>query len=140
GAQGRVGGAWRRVPGSQGVVASNPGRQIGAVLGQPMAVPSPPAPQIYTSLAAPPPGEAPPFGVAPPPNPIPPPPRSGGGNGLFGYDWLGCPCGSGRKLFESDHCFDQFISPITNSFLFLDPRSQTMVRPIYIFQSTPHSN
>src|SRR5205807_1602176 len=98
--QGIDGDAWQPVPRGQAVVSYNPGQPVVPVLGQPLTVPSP-GPQIYTSMAVPPPpGDAPPLGVAPPPNPIPPPPRSGGGNGLFGYDWLGCPCGSGRKLFE----------------------------------------
>jgi hypothetical protein len=143
--QGTDGDAWQPVPRGQATVSYNAPQPVVPVLGQPLAVPSPSptsSPQFHTSMAVPPPPppDAPPFGVGPPPNPIPPPPRSGGGNGLFGYDWLGCPCGSGRKLFESDHCFDQFISPMTNTFLFLDPRSQTEVRPIYIFQTTPHSN
>jgi hypothetical protein len=113
------------------------GQSAVPIIGQPLPVPAPPSPpQISTSLAVAPGGTV---GAPPPANPIPPPP-SGGGNGLFGYDWLGCTSGCGRKLFESDHCFDQFISPITNPFLFLDPRSQTEVRPIYMFQVTPHSN
>lgn len=46
----------------------------------------------------------------------------------------------GRKRFESDHCFDTFSSPVTNSFLFEDPRSLTEVRPIFIYQTTPSGN
>jgi hypothetical protein len=42
--------------------------------------------------------------------------------------------------FESDHCFDNFISPVTNPFLFEDPRSLTEVRPIFIYQATPIGN
>jgi hypothetical protein len=69
----------------------------------------------------------------------PPPPPSG--HGLF---CCGPACGTtsccSRCLFESDHCFDEFISPVTNPFLFLDPRSLTQVRPIIMYQATPHSN
>lgn len=39
--------------------------------------------------------------------------------------------------FKSDHCFDGFISPVSNPFLFEDPRSVTEVRPIFLFQSIP---
>jgi hypothetical protein len=45
-----------------------------------------------------------------------------------------------RNLFQSDHCFDNFISPVTNPFLFLDPRSLTEVRPIFMYQSTSSNN
>ena len=36
--------------------------------------------------------------------------------------------------FKSDHCLDSFISPVSNPFLFEDPRSLTEVRPIFIYQ------
>jgi hypothetical protein len=56
-------------------------------------------------------------------------------------------CGGGpfeptttHHWFESDHCFDNFISPVTNPFLFEDPRSLTEVRPIFIYQATPLGN
>ena len=39
--------------------------------------------------------------------------------------------------FESDHCFDDFISPMTNPFLNEDPRSLTEIRPIFMFQTIP---
>jgi hypothetical protein len=39
--------------------------------------------------------------------------------------------------FRSDHAFDGFISPVTNPFLFEDPRSLTEVRPIFIYQQVP---
>ncbi|HEY2909600.1 MAG TPA: hypothetical protein VGI99_05105, partial [Gemmataceae bacterium] len=50
--------------------------------------------------------------------------------GLFGQrgDW-----------FRSDHAFDGFISPVTNPFLFEDPRSLTEVRPVVIYQKMPDS-
>src|SRR5688572_19222555 len=33
--------------------------------------------------------------------------------------------------------FDGFISPVTNPFLFEDPRSLTEVRPIFLYQKIP---
>lgn len=47
----------------------------------------------------------------------------------------------GKKCdwFKSDHCFDGFISPVTNPFLFEDPRSITEVRPMFMYQSIPSS-
>jgi hypothetical protein len=48
--------------------------------------------------------------------------------------------GGGRCLFQSDHCFDNFISPVTNPFLFEDPRSLTEVRPIFMYQQIPTKN
>jgi len=39
--------------------------------------------------------------------------------------------------FRSDHMFDGFISPVTNPFLFEDPRSLTELRPIFIYQRIP---
>lgn len=47
-------------------------------------------------------------------------------SGLFPADW-----------YRSDHAFDGFISPITNPFLFEDPRSLTEVRPVVIYQKMP---
>lgn len=41
--------------------------------------------------------------------------------------------------FKSDHVFDGFISPVTNPFLFEDPRSLTEVRPIFMYQQIPGS-
>jgi hypothetical protein len=41
--------------------------------------------------------------------------------------------------FRSDHLFDGFISPVSNPFLFEDPRSLTEVRPIFIYQKIPSS-
>src|SRR5262249_50261327 len=46
----------------------------------------------------------------------------------------------GRSLFQSDHAFDSFISPVSNPFLFEDPRSLTEVRPIFMYQSAPSKN
>jgi hypothetical protein len=41
------------------------------------------------------------------------------------------------EWFRSDHMFDCFISPVTNPFLFEDPRSLTELRPIFIYQKVP---
>ena len=51
-------------------------------------------------------------------------------NGILGKpsDW-----------FKSDHAFDGFISPVTNPFLFEDPRSLTEVRPIFLIEKIPNS-
>lgn len=40
--------------------------------------------------------------------------------------------------FRSDHAYDCYISPITNPFLFEDPRSLTEVRPIFLYQQIPN--
>jgi hypothetical protein len=45
--------------------------------------------------------------------------------------------GQQGEWFRSDHAFDGFISPVTNPFLFEDPRSLTEVRPIFIYQKIP---
>ncbi len=44
-----------------------------------------------------------------------------------------------RRLFESDHAFDSFISPLSNPFYFEDPRSLSEVRPLLLFQNIPGS-
>ena len=38
---------------------------------------------------------------------------------------------------RSDHLFDGFISPVSNPFLFEDPRALTELRPIFIYQKVP---
>jgi hypothetical protein len=43
-------------------------------------------------------------------------------------------------FLPSDHCFDRFISPISNPFFFEDPRSLTEVRGMFIDNSIPNSN
>ena len=52
-----------------------------------------------------------------------------------------CGCPGDRERFlgflRSDHCFDRFISPISNPFFFEDPRSLTEVRGIFIDNSLP---
>jgi hypothetical protein len=45
-----------------------------------------------------------------------------------------------RSLFQSDHCFDVFCSPVSNPFFFEDPRALTEVKPLVIFQRVPGSN
>lgn len=57
-------------------------------------------------------------------------------SGKFG-DHLDGILGERSEWFRSDHAFDGFISPISNPFLFEDPRSLTEVRPIYIYQRMP---
>lgn len=42
-----------------------------------------------------------------------------------------------RKTFESDRGFNQFASPISNPFLFEDPRAVSEIRPLFIYQKVP---
>ena len=42
-----------------------------------------------------------------------------------------------RGLFKSDCAFDNFVSPVTNPFLFEDPRSLTELRTTFIYQRIP---
>ena len=56
-----------------------------------------------------------------------------------------CDSFNGRRrllglFLPSDHCFDRFISPISNPFFFEDPRSLTEVRGIFIDNSLPSVN
>jgi hypothetical protein len=55
---------------------------------------------------------------------------------FFGF---GAPC-PGRCLFQSDHCFDGFISPVSNPSEFEDPRSLTEIRPVFIYEQAPLKN
>src|SRR5262249_20128276 len=48
--------------------------------------------------------------------------------------------GPGHKCFVSDHAHDTLISPVTNPFLFEDPRALTEVKPIFIYQTAPSRN
>ncbi len=48
--------------------------------------------------------------------------------------------GTDRGIFQSDHEFDSFISPISNPFYNQDPRALTEARPIFIWQQTPNAN
>jgi hypothetical protein len=45
--------------------------------------------------------------------------------------------GGNRKRFQSDQCFKDFISPVTNPYYFEDPRALTELRPVFIFQDVP---
>ena len=76
-----------------------------------------------------------------------PPPSDKSGSGFPKFDFSSRKFG-GEKLegvfgsrngdwFRSDHLFDGFISPVTNPFLFEDPRALTEVRPIFIYQRIP---
>lgn len=59
-------------------------------------------------------------------------------SGKFG-DRLHDIIGNRDGWFCSDHAFDGFISPVTNPFLFEDPRSVTEARLIYLHQRIPGS-
>jgi hypothetical protein len=66
----------------------------------------------------------------------------------YGDSWIpfvnnhtqGCDAASGQHWFCSDQAFRDFASPVTNPFLFEDPRSLTEVRPIFIFQKGSNNN
>lgn len=45
--------------------------------------------------------------------------------------------GQRGEWFKGDHAFDGFASPVTNPFLFEDPRSVTEARLIYLYQKIP---
>ena len=45
-----------------------------------------------------------------------------------------------RTLFQSDHDFDRFISPVSTPVFFEDPRALTELRPVFIWQHTRDSN
>jgi hypothetical protein len=47
---------------------------------------------------------------------------------------------SSRTLFQSDHEFDCFISPVSNPIYFEDPRALTEFRPVFMWQHTRDSN
>ena len=53
-----------------------------------------------------------------------------------------CDFFNGRKRFlgllPSDHCFDDFVSPLSNPFFFEDPRSLTEVRGVFIDNALPN--
>lgn len=106
-------------------------------LGQPVVATVSYAADPIVQAQAPPPAD--PYNCGVVANPFVPP-AGAADPSLFGQQWLGCTSCSTRKLFESDHCFDNFISPVTNPFLFEDPRSLTEIRPIFMLQATPHGN
>jgi hypothetical protein len=43
------------------------------------------------------------------------------------------------SLQESDHCFDDFISPMINFVYFEDPRNVTELRPIFVSHDVPNT-
>lgn len=47
---------------------------------------------------------------------------------------------SKRKLFQSDHAFDGFSSPISSPFLAQDPRSLTQIKPMILYNHIPTAN
>jgi hypothetical protein len=118
--------------------------------------PPPPDPPPTTYIANQPPAPPPPQTSGP----IPPPPPPGEvplNQGLVTEQpiphsfWDRCknllnnccgerPSASGRCLFQSDHCFDYFSSPVTNPFLFEDPRALTELKPLFIYAGAPNTN
>ncbi len=140
------------------------------ILGRPVGLdePVPPGafddrlfPATYREPAAP--GSVehsePPDAVPPPvsgPPALPPPPGEAYNHGvvieqpLARTFWDKCknwfhfdgnkPSANGRCLFQSDCCFPSLASPITNPFLFEDPRALTEVRPIWFHQGWPGSS
>lgn len=63
------------------------------------------------------------------------------GCGLFGCDGLSLFGGSGGSglIKPSDHCFDDFVSPMINFVYFEDPRTVTELRPIFVNHWVPDS-
>lgn len=49
-----------------------------------------------------------------------------------------CPPRRILGILQSDHCFDDFISPISNPFFFEDPRSLTEARGLFIENALPN--
>jgi hypothetical protein len=56
------------------------------------------------------------------------------------FEHLGGESSPEGHCFQSDHCFDEFASPVSNPFLFEDPRALTEIRPLFIWQTVPNSN
>jgi hypothetical protein len=54
--------------------------------------------------------------------------------------WWGHDVCGGRTFLQSDHCFDNFASPVTAPSWSEDPRSLTELRPVFMFQTIPHKN
>jgi hypothetical protein len=74
--------------------------------------------------------------------------NSGSGGGFFEQskeaignipETLGINGNGNRCLFQSDHAFDVFCSPVTNPFFMQDPRSLTEVKPLLIYEHVPGS-
>jgi hypothetical protein len=56
-------------------------------------------------------------------------------------EWFQQTTGIGEDgWIKCDHGFDGFISPVTNPFLFEDPRALTELRPIFFYQKIPSGN
>jgi hypothetical protein len=77
--------------------------------------------------------------------PVPPPPAQGPGfwdkcKDIFNFQSGPFSGSGGRCALQSDHCFNGFISPVTNPFLFEDPRALTEIRPIFMYQTIPNKN
>jgi hypothetical protein len=57
-------------------------------------------------------------------------------------DFECCDSFNGRRrilgMLPSDHCFDRFVSPLSNPFFFEDPRSLTEARGIFLENSLPN--
>jgi hypothetical protein len=64
----------------------------------------------------------------------------GGCKHLFEGVCGGAGAGTGICHFQSDQGFPGLISPVSNPFLFEDPRALTELRPIFMWQGTPRSN
>ena len=58
---------------------------------------------------------------------------------LDGCDSYGCGGLLGGLIKPSDHCFDDFISPMTNPLFFEDPRTLTEARFIYVHHDIPNA-
>jgi hypothetical protein len=90
-------------------------------------------------------GTPPPVGAPGGPPALPPPPAAGSSNSNMAWwedtkDALALNNFSKRKLFQSDHAFDVFSSPISSPFLFQDPRSLTQIKPLFLYNHIPSSN
>jgi hypothetical protein len=142
---------------SPGRPAESPSQGLAPVsFDQPLDPVPPPPPELPTTHTVLQPDSVPP----PTSGPMPPPPPPGDVPVNQGViidkplqhsfwdrckDYLGCSRGdrasaSGRCLFQSDHCFDYFASPVTVPFLFEDPRALTEIKPLFIYQGAPRSN
>lgn len=60
-----------------------------------------------------------------------------GCDSLFGSSCGSCLSGLTSLLHKSDHCFDDFISPMTNPVNFEDPRTLTEARLIFVNNRVP---
>jgi len=123
---------------------ANPGILVRAQAADPVPPPPPPPPAGFggTAPGVNPAEEAFNCGVANQPN-------AGGGfwsgfcdkfKGIFNDFTGSVKEGGNRSLFQSDHKFDVFASPVSNPFYFEDPRALTEIRPIFMWQHTPSSN